>query len=247
MADPLMLEPEFAPHYNAWKTEPSPENTQHLVKALDPVLNSAIKSYAGSSIGSPTIKGKAKLIAINALKSYDPTRAKLRTHMMSQLQGLRRASAKETQILSIPEQVAIELGKVNEATNFLTDRLGRPPSDAELADHTGLSLKRLHYIRGVRPTYAEGTIANVRGDEGQSLYAPQVDQPDSYKAWEEFVYHDLEPIDQLIMEHSLGLHNKPVLSNQDIAKKLKVSPGAISQRKAKIQSKLDLRDELSVL
>jgi len=48
------------------------------------------------------------------------------------------------------------------------------------------------------------------------------------------------------MEHTLGMHGKRVLSNQDVARKLKLSPGAISQRKARIQSKMDLAEDLKV-
>jgi hypothetical protein len=59
------------------------------------------------------------------------------------------------------------------------------------------------------------------------------------ESWHEFVYHDLDPIDQVILEHSLGLHGKQVLPNQDIARKLKLSPGAISQRKVRIQDQLN--------
>lgn len=243
-----LLEQEFEPHYNAWKSDPNPSNTGHLVKALSPVVDSAIRSYAGGpSNDSPTLRSKAKLMIIKALKNYDPSRAKLRTHMMSQLQGLRRASAKEGQILSIPEQVAIDLGKLNESENFLRDKLNRDPSVIELADHTGISKKRIQYVRSSRPTVSEGAISNIRGAEGSDKYSPSVQAPQDNRAWQDFVYHDLEPIDQIIMEHSLGLYGKRILSNQDVAKRLNLSPGAISQRKARIQSKLDQREELGVL
>lgn len=242
-----LLEPEFEPHYNSWKTDPSPKNTSAMIKALNPVVESAVRTYVSPGADSPTLRSKAKLIMVNALKTYDPARAKLRTHMMSQLQGLRRAAAKETQILSIPEQVAIDLGRINEAENFLRDKLGRDPSDLELADHTGISRKRLGYVRGARPVISEGALTNVAGEEGNELYMPQVEQPEEIGAWHDFVYHDLDPVDQIIMEHSFGMHGKPSLSNQAIAKKLRISPGAVSQRKARIQNKLNQRDELELL
>jgi DNA-binding NarL/FixJ family response regulator len=48
------------------------------------------------------------------------------------------------------------------------------------------------------------------------------------------------------MEHTLGMNNKKVLSNQEIARKLGLSPGAISQRKARIQQLLDRREDLGI-
>ena len=47
------------------------------------------------------------------------------------------------------------------------------------------------------------------------------------------------------MEWSLGLHGREKLSNKEIANKLLRSPGAISQRKAKIQQLLRQEETLS--
>ena len=135
-----LLEPDFEPHYNAWKQTPNPQTSGALLKAVDPVLTSALRSYGGQN--SPTMKSKARIMALDAMGRYDPSRSKLRTHLMSQLQSLRRSSAKESQILSVPEQVGLDLGHLRESENFLKDQLGRDPSDVELADHTGLSLKK---------------------------------------------------------------------------------------------------------
>ena len=236
------LEPTFEPHYNAWKSNPNPQTTGNLLKVLDPVINEAIRTYGGGAIGSPTLRSKAKRLTIQAINGYDPSRAKLRTHLLSQLQGLRRMSAKEEQVLNIPEQVLLDLGGLRESENQLRDKLSREPSDLELADHTGLSRKRIAYLRTMKPSFAEGRLLRV-DDEGTSLNQPAIENQSGankgLSAWHEFVYYDLDPLDQQIMEHTLGMHNKPVLSNQMIAKKLNLSAGAISQRKARIQDKLD--------
>ena len=47
------------------------------------------------------------------------------------------------------------------------------------------------------------------------------------------------------MENSLGMNGRKVLSNQELARKLNRSPGAISQAKARIQELLNKEDELS--
>jgi RNA polymerase primary sigma factor len=242
-----LLEPDFSDPYTQWSTNQNPQTTSALLKSVDPVLTAALRSYGGQN--SPTMKSKAKVMALDAMKRYDPTKAKLRTHLMSQLQGLRRASARESQILAVPEQVALDSGHLRESENFLRDQHGRDPSDSELADHTGLSLKRITYIRRARPTYPEGSLVRPTEDAGDDSYAPPIKQRGSGGArqWQQMVYYDLDPKDQLIMEHTLGMHGKQVLANQDIAKKLGVSPGAVSQRKARIQQKLDMRDELGVI
>jgi DNA-directed RNA polymerase specialized sigma subunit len=239
---PYYLEQNYEPHYNAWKTDPTPENTGTLLKVVDPVIREALRTYGGGSSASPTLRSKARLLATKAIDVYDPSKAKLRTHLLSYMQGLRRMSAKEDQILNVPEQVLLDMGGLREAENELRDRLSRDPSDLELADHTGLSRKRIGYLRLMKPSFAEGKLMEV-DEEGSGMSDPsvrQISNNEGLRAWHEFVYHDLDPIDQQIMEHTLGLHNKRVLSNQEVAKKLKLSPGAISQRKARIQSKLDM-------
>jgi DNA-directed RNA polymerase specialized sigma subunit len=191
------------------------------------------------------LHSKARLLAIDAFGRYDPGRAKLRTHLMSHLQGLRRASAQEQQIIGIPERVGLDLYKLRMGENELEDQLGRTPSDQELSEHLMLSRKRIRYIRNAQPGLSEGALM-PEGDSGESSgIGPAVAGRQS-DTWHDFVYQDLDPIDQVIMEHTTGLHNRPVLSKQQIAAKLKLSPGAISQRAAKIQEKLDKKDELKV-
>jgi DNA-directed RNA polymerase specialized sigma subunit len=238
------LEPEFQPHYESWKKNPTPEASGQILKAVDPVLSAALRTYAGPA-PSPTIRSRAKIMALNAIGTYDPTRAKLRTHLMTQLQGLRRHVAREGMAVSIPEQVALDLGHVREAENRLRDRLGRDPSDVELADHVGLSTKRLSYLRQHRHARSEGSMQRPTED-GEDIYSPAVMPTGNHSAWHEFVYQDLDPVDQVILEHTLGLHSKPILQNQEIARKLRLSPGAISQRKARIQQKLNLQEDLRI-
>lgn len=240
-----LLESEFEPQYTAWKTAPTPESTGTLLKTVDPVLTSALRSYVGPQY-SPSMKSRAKSMALKAIGTYDPARAKLRTHLMFQLQGLRRQAAQEFNILHMPEQVGLDRYHMDQAANELRDQLGREPSTMELADFTKLSPRRLAYIRQYRPAMAQGSMQRSTED-GEDIWEPSVVSQGSPKAWIELVYHDLHPVDQLIMEHTLGLHGRKVLQNQELAKKLRLSPGAVSQRKAKIQSKLDMRERFNIL
>lgn len=239
-----LLEPEFAPHYSAWKADPNPRTAGALVQALDPVLNSAVRTYGGGS-PSPTLRSRAKLLALEAAGRYDPARAKLRTHLMVHLQGLRRYAAREQQIVGVPERVALDLHRVRTSAGELADRLGRDPTDRELADHTGLSVKRIGYVRQARGALAEGQLTR-EGESGEEVFQPAVVQNHNDRGWTDLVYHDSSPTDQLILEHSLGLHGKKVLPKQQIARKLGLSPGAVSQRAARIQAMLDKREELGV-
>jgi DNA-directed RNA polymerase specialized sigma subunit len=241
-----LLEKEFEPAFTAWKASPNPGTSSTLLSAVRPVIDSAITSYGGSSIGSPTFRSRARLSALNAFQSYDPARGTLRTHLLSQMQGLRRQSAQEQNIISIPEAVALNRKHLDEAENNLRDELGRDPSDAELADRTGMSFGRLAQLRKFNLPIAEGTtqVEDAEGDiyEPASQALKQTDQ-----AWENFVYADLGNTDRAVMDHLLGRNGRRKMTVSGIATKLGVTPGAVSQRAAKIQALLDMRQSLSIL
>tara|TARA_Y100001973_G_C5208638_1_gene343603 strand:- start:6440 stop:7264 length:825 start_codon:yes stop_codon:yes gene_type:complete len=245
------LENEYHDPYMAWKNNPSPENTGNLVKAVKPVIDKGLKSYGGGSDGASRImRGKAKQIAMDSLESYDPKRAKLQTHLMEHLKGLQRYGGKRRNVLAVPERVLLDRKHLDETTRDMEDWLGREPSDKELADKTGLSIKRIKYVRSLRQPTAEGTIADWQSQnaaEGQTMPAVQQQEND---AWVNFVYHDLTSVKNsplpVVMEYTLGLHGKPKLTTAQLAQKLGVSPGRVAQYRSQIQAKLDQQDELNM-
>jgi DNA-directed RNA polymerase specialized sigma subunit len=241
------LEKEFAEPFKTWQSSTNKRQANSaMLTAVDPVIQSAVKTY-GRGEQSVLLHSRARQLALEALDSYDPSKAKLRTHLMSHLQGLRRISTKMEQGISVPEKIQIDQLHVRESEQTLKDKLGRDPSDAELADSTGLSLKRLAYIRGASIGLPESFVEQIGGqDDEENLYQPAVEARDDNSGWYEFVYYGLQPTDQLILEHSTGMHGKKVLSNQALAAKLKLTPSAVSQRKLNIQRQLNQRKELGV-
>lgn len=243
----LQLEPDFLEPFNAWKASPNPTTTSALLTAVDPVLQSALRSYAGGKV-SPQLRGQAKSLAIDSFGTYDPTKGKLRTHLLTNLQRLRRIQGQQAQIIRIPERISRDRSALLEASQALMETLGREPSDRELADYTGLSYKRLAQIRKAARPLAEGRFTAEVGDEGEEGFAPSVDPLEpNYDAWVRFVYDDLTPRDQFILERALGLNGHRKMAPTQIAKALKVSPAAVSQRMAYIQSLLDKREDLGIL
>lgn len=240
--DSTKLEAGTSDAFHTWKANPNPINSGALLKAVNPSIDAAVKSYGGSSVGSPTLRGHARRMALQAFQTYDPNRGSMHTHLLSQLQGLRRMAGKEQNIIAVPEQVSLDRASLLRSEQELADQLGRSPSDMELADHTGLSMKRLGYIRQAHTPVAEGSGADEYGnnDRASQQLGPQA----ADAAWQDFVYHDLGAIDQVIMDHTLGLRGRRRLQVQDIARKLGITAGAVSQRTAKIQEKLNERDAL---
>jgi len=236
------LEAEYADAFNAWKQKQNPETNRDLLRAVDPVINTALQSYGGPSRGSPMLRSQARRMALQAFQTYDPSRGGLKTHLLSHLRRLQRVGAQQAQIISIPEQVALDRRHLDETAKELEIRHGRPPSDQSLADATGLSLKRIGYIRQGQIPVAEGQILAGQDPSVQQLPASQIPGHDpGIEAWNELVYYDLDETNQTIYDYLTGSHGHERMTTSQIARKLGITPSAVSQRAATIQNMLDER------
>lgn len=235
---------DFDTVYPEWQKNQTPEWNTKLIGTIQPIIDTAVSSYAGAN-ASNTIKNKARLMALKALNTYDPAKGNVKTHLLSQLQSLRRLTAKEQNIISLPEQVGLDFQRLSAAENELRDALSRDPTDDEIADATGLSTRRIKKIRGFNQPIAEGMTALQAGDSEDAANTDIASTLPNYTkhtdAWLEFVYGDLTPTDKLIMDMTLGRNGRRRASTQDIAQRLNISPGAVSQRAAKIQAMIDSR------
>ena len=232
---------DFDPTFNEWRANQNPQTNTKLLKTIQPVIDTALSSYVGNT-QTAAMRSKAKLMALKAMNTFDPKMGNVRTHLLSQLQSLRRAAAQEQNIISIPEQVGLDYQKLTEAENELRDQLSRDPSDDEIADHTGLSTRRIGKIRSFHQPLAEGSTVMDTGDDytdSGGIASNIPGQNTAHDAWLGFVYGDLSTTDKLIMDMSLGRNGRKKLSTQEIARKLNITPGAVSQRAAKIQTLLN--------
>jgi len=235
------LEKEYAPHFNAWKANPNPQTATALVNAANPLIDKAVNHLGGS----PALRNRAKQLVLGAARTYDPSRASFKTHVNTHLQGLNRIAIQQESPIQVPERLLMDRRALNMAHNTLSDELGREPSDVELANHTGLSLKRITKVRKYKNPVASGFFDIAQSDEDQAV-TPAVERDDPMHLLEEFLYHELSPRDQVIYEYATGRNGKPQMGTNEIAKAINVTPGAVSQRLAAIQKKFDAAQELNI-
>ncbi len=182
-------------------------------------------------------------MAAQAVKGYDPQfGASLQTHVYRQLQSLQRLAPNMQEPLAIPEKLRRDRGGVLRAIEELTNTLDREPSDEEISEHAGLPMKRVLRVRknlraGVPMSKVEESDAD--GEEEDGGYDPTTSNMTAEQEWVDAVYHDCGDIDRIILQYRTGYRGAPILSNQEIAKKLKISAPAVSQRAARLQSRLD--------
>jgi DNA-directed RNA polymerase specialized sigma subunit len=222
----------------AWQNQPTPQNAAAMLKQLDPYIDQAIFAHLGQT-PSPIIRCYAKNLALRALKRYDPSTAALSTFLVTQLQGLRRYYRKISIPLYVPERRQTDYMLISEARVALEHKLNRPPSVEEIADHLKMPVSRVVRSLNVPPYVAESVATPEMSQIADTTKVVDKRAPSFSRFDYDIVYDDLEsPIDKNIMEWRLGLYGKPKLTNQEIAKRLNLSPGAITQRWKAIESKL---------
>lgn len=222
----------FPEEYSSWKADPSMKNLGALMKKVDPVIDKALTSYAGEM--GPTLRTKARLMSVDYLKTYDPKKGMaLNSYLIQNLQSLNREKANRAYVVHMPENIILTKNKLQTATKEFMSVHGREPNSDELADATGISKKHIANAQGYRPALS-GSIAQT--EKGDSLFEKKKEYGD---IWAEYVYFDLTPMDKKIYEWTTGYSGSPIIPKQDIAKKLKMTPAAVSFRINKIVSKLE--------
>lgn len=233
------LEPEYRDAYEVWEKDQTPAGNATILGAVDPIVRKGTSMYGGSS---PLSRSRGRKLAIEGLRTYDRGRSRLQSHLINQLKGLQRIAKQQREIIHAPERVLLDRFKLQKYDQELTDTLGREATDDELSNQSGFSLKRIKHIRGWQPgmtsSQLEAISPNLAGGQFSGGASSQA-------AWLEVVYDSLSPMDQKVMELSLGLHGRKELSNKEIASKLNRTPGAISQRKKNIQAIIRQEEEFS--
>jgi DNA-directed RNA polymerase specialized sigma subunit len=227
------LESNYAEAYRSWKTNDNEETRENLLTTLSPAIERNVRGIAG---GDPNyLRIRAKILAMNAMGKYDPEKSSLDTYLNHQLMPLRRTARQQMNILGLPDRLLMASRQLENAETELTDELGRLPTTVELADKLSLSLKQIERIRQMG--HARNTGRSLTQDEeGQISDAEAVTRrlPDEYR--HQYVLSALrnDPKSAIIYEHDEGLHGRVSLSTAALAEKLGLSPGAISQRRNRI-------------
>ena len=222
----------YPEEYARWKKDPTPENTDALLRKLSPIINSAVKSYGAGSAGLQT---RARILALKAAGTFDPSKSvKLDTHVMSQLRQLSRVARMRSNVIHIPENVFFDRRKLDAATADFVNEKGREPSHAELADRTGIPLSRIKKTL----EYKNRAVPSSMGVSDKGDHMNDVER-DPYDMWVDYVYHDMDDKDRKIFEHVAGYNGAKILPKNEIAKKLGMTPAGVSNRVNNIVRKLE--------
>lgn len=225
--------------YDIWRKNPTKENMSAVITALQPVISVEVHRYTGPK---SLLRGQARLIALDAVRSYDPASgARLSSWVVTNMQKLNRYGKNINRPVYAPEASMQQAAAVNAKRQQLIDDLGDEPSDDQLADATGLSVKRIQAVRAAVPAYAHaGGMAETAGAEGEEGLAIAVSGSDDpvLETTIQGVHNSLEGRDKAIFELKTGRGPEGMLDNKTIARRLGVSEGLISQRSLAIAKQI---------
>ena len=234
---PEEKEAPIDPVWAKWKKSGQPSDLHAVVQRLDPVIDRAMQAYGQQG---PVVKGRAQLLAARAVQNFDPSRgADLSTHVHRQLQELQRTGEQISSPMPLPERLRRQRAETARHIEELRNQLGRDVTDEEVAEKMHVPVARVAKTRGLMNARMSQSAMEEQEDEND-------DRPDMITKsrgpeddWVDAVYHEMGPIDQLILRHRTGYRGNPVLQVQDLARRLNISSAAVTQRANKIQARLD--------
>lgn len=214
-----------------WQKSPDQEKTSRILSQLKPTIQSALHTYTPGQQNS--FRLKATTYALQSLKNFDPSKkASPNTYVFHSLQRLNRIRRDRQNIIHIPQNQVYLKQQIDNKSKELEEQLGRQPTDEQLQDALHISAKKLDSIRsGTKQMLSWSQTLSAEGN--QTAGGSAMSDKDFY----DYVYASVSPTDKKIMQWTSGFKTEP-LSNNQIAQKLKLSPGAVSQRKARIQELL---------
>lgn len=216
--------------YAAYKQAPSKDSLYNVVKSVKPTID-----YALSSVGAnedPVIRSHAELFTAKAIEKYDPAHAagaNLTTHIGHQLRQLSRTARAVRSPVQLPDRIQTEAYQLHQAKLRFQEENDREPDVLELADFTGMPVKKIEKIH--RYQISIPSEAPFGGPTAET-------EPDYTQDALDYVYHDADHTDRQIMELKTGYGGRQVLSPQEVAAKLRLTPSQLSRRSMRLAARI---------
>jgi DNA-directed RNA polymerase specialized sigma subunit len=114
----------------------------------------------------------------------------------------------------------------------LTDRLGYEPNIEQMADEMSWSQSEVGRMND--ELAGEVTASNAEFD----FYGNSKQFANKDMELVHYLYHELEPRDKVIFEHTFGYGGKPLLKNKELAEKLGVNEMSIHRAKKRMSERI---------
>jgi RNA polymerase primary sigma factor len=213
------------------------EARDHLVRANLRLVVSIAQGYRGRGLDLQDLIAEGNFGLIRAAEGFDPSRnTRLSTYATFWIkQSIRLGLNNTARTVRLPTYVVQLLVEWHRASAALSEELGRPPEDEEVADRLKLSQRRLRLIKkGIR---VQG--ATTENEDGLSLDEvvadPRAETPGAELEHAEEVQEvlalvdDLEPRDREVLRLRFGLEGAEPMTLKEVGERLDLSRESVRQ------------------
>jgi DNA-directed RNA polymerase sigma subunit (sigma70/sigma32) len=212
-----------------WKQYDDTQSRDKLLISLEPLLYKEVNKYTASPLPRTTIETEARILALNAFQSYDPTKAQLNTHVTNHLKHLQRYVLTYQNVGKIPEHRGIAISKYQNIRDNMSEDLGREPTSVELADALQWSPAEVERMQ-IELRRDLSIAAKKEDEDAGGFFDYTFSTTDPLKEAIQFVYFDSSAEDKKILEYTFAIGGEKTLAPKEIAKKLHKTEGFIKLR-----------------
>lgn len=206
--------------WEKWKRTSEPGDLSATLKSMEPIINEVPR--ANPRLNRSLLRSQARSRAIEAFETYDPEKgASLSTHVRNHLKPLTVRGYRQTRAVSRGRFIEETATAYKNEMREFEEKFGREPTAGEMSDRMKIGITRSRQLMD-RAKFYEMPESQV-----ESLQAVPGTEDTRVGRWAEYVYHDLPPRDQLIMDYRLGRNGKEKLGLTEIAKKMNMSTTAV--------------------
>jgi DNA-directed RNA polymerase specialized sigma subunit len=209
----------------------APEHMSPMLKSLRPLIQHEVNAYRRIE-EIPTASKEAEFTkwAIHGMMTFDPDRGVLlSTHVRNNMKKGLRYIANYQNPARIPEKRAAKVGEYKAAMDILDERLGRPPSNAELSEHLGWHPTEVALF--------ESEVIKAK-PLSHSIVDPVTNMPSKAREAIGLAFYEMSPEEKAVAELTFGMNGKKTMQPGEVARHLKMSPSKVSRLRKSIGVKV---------